>query len=513
MQSVTIFIFPAMLILSPLVLLARMDDSLWLLPIRTRTLVGWSMSIGASAIGLFWIVTALCIWRPAGLSAPLWWPAAALAAMFAAVFTAAARLDSLSRRRATATVLLAVVIAAILLVEGHAVWSAIAKISSKTPESILWAGYLTVALLLFPVASARAESARRGETRTEVDIPSSWSHTSITKFQSIEHAQLWYEWRTRKWAILGHVLMPGVVALVLQQILNNTPARPNYWRMYGFGSITWPSLGTSVMAIVFLSAIAGAFAPRMLRRRDLAGSAPKSKFNQGDIRISPFVSVRPFDAASYVAVHLRIITWSVVGVWAALIPAAIVWLMTPTIMHSAVTTQGQALIAVLGAGGNVALLLFYIGVLAGSIFLSWAIPVEMLFFSLTGRRGMALGAYYTAKFTALVAALVLMSIASVSPTNAMNAACCAAVIAVCLKAALTIQAGRRLRRRSLVSALTMRKASAAWAGAAALFFLLFCAALIPQGVSWWQILLGVLFVMPGPGLALAPLAFAWDRSQ
>ncbi|MEO7715810.1 MAG: hypothetical protein ABIY70_06400 [Capsulimonas sp.] len=515
MQSVTIFIFPAMLILSPLVLLARMDDSLWLLPIRTRMLVGWAMSIGASTIALFWIATALCIWRPAGLDTPLWWPAAALAALFATVFTAASRPDVLSRRDAAASVLLAIVIAALLLVKGHAVWRTIVEFSSQTPESVLWAGYLTVAFLFFPVATARAQNARMGEIKTEVDVPNSKAHTSPAKFRTPEQAQLWCEWRTRKWAIIGHVLTPGAMALlfpIILQIVHDTSAGPNYWGMYGFSSIDWYGFGISVTTIVFLSGLAGAFAPRMLRRRDVTVNSVRWKFNNADIRVSPFVSVRPFDAASYVAIHLRIIAWSVVGVWIALLPAAAVWLMTPTIMHSAATTQGQAFIAVLGASKNGAMLLFYIAVLAGSIFLSWAIPAEMLFLSLTGRWGIVVGGYYTAKITILIAAGGVLLIANNSAHAALSIACCAVVV-VCLKALLTLQATRRLRKRSLISALTMRKVSAAWAGAATVFFLLFCVALVPQGISWPQILLAILFLMPGPGLALVPLAFSWDRNR
>src|SRR5438067_3908428 len=57
---------------------------MFILPVRTATLVGWPMLLGCLTVALVWLITAGLVFRPGGIAAPLWWPAAAFACLLAA---------------------------------------------------------------------------------------------------------------------------------------------------------------------------------------------------------------------------------------------------------------------------------------------------------------------------------------------------------------------------------------------------------------------------------------------
>src|SRR5262245_8913141 len=48
---------------------------MFILPVRTRTLVGWPILVGCVTVITVWLVTAVFIFRSGGIAAPLWWPA------------------------------------------------------------------------------------------------------------------------------------------------------------------------------------------------------------------------------------------------------------------------------------------------------------------------------------------------------------------------------------------------------------------------------------------------------
>src|SRR5205823_14801920 len=53
------------------------------LPLRTVTLAGWPMALGATAGALLWLAVAGLALRPGGLPVPLLWPAVFVAALLA----------------------------------------------------------------------------------------------------------------------------------------------------------------------------------------------------------------------------------------------------------------------------------------------------------------------------------------------------------------------------------------------------------------------------------------------
>ena len=57
---------------------------MFILPVRTRTLVFWPMASGCLTVAVVWLINACLVFRAAGIAAPLWWPAATLATLLAA---------------------------------------------------------------------------------------------------------------------------------------------------------------------------------------------------------------------------------------------------------------------------------------------------------------------------------------------------------------------------------------------------------------------------------------------
>ena len=46
---------------------------MFVLPVRTRTLVAWPMLSGCVTVAVVWLITACLVFRPSGIAAPLWW--------------------------------------------------------------------------------------------------------------------------------------------------------------------------------------------------------------------------------------------------------------------------------------------------------------------------------------------------------------------------------------------------------------------------------------------------------
>ncbi|BDI33746.1 hypothetical protein CCAX7_57970 [Capsulimonas corticalis] len=507
LKSVTMLAFPLLTILSPLVLLSKIDDRLWTLPIKTRTLVAWNMTIGAAAVALLWIVTTFMIWRPVGLNAPLLGPAALLAALYAWSF-AVTRWPGGFR-----------IIAEIAYVIGAyaATKLAAAGAAHAIPDGVLTAAYFAIAMLAFPPAAAGAQYTRSGMEKVRREARRGRANSALlAKFRTPEHAQLWYEWRARRWAILSLSLAPGVLALlcpVLARVITNAPPLPNHWSLYGVSSINWIFVCVNFAVIVAFSMITGAFAPRYLGSKARPQGAMALRFAIADLGVAAFLKVRPMDATAFIVVNLRVITLMTAAMWISLIPSIVLWLLAPTTMGSFPTTQGHALIAVLSAPGNVHLCLLAIAALIGSVFLSWTVQAEMLTLSLTGRGWIIIGGYYTIKVTLLLTALGLdwLNMLPYAPVSLVVIG--AITLSASIKLLLLIQSMRALRRSRRVPVSTIRRASIAWAITAGFFFALFCAALAPQGVAWWVTALGVFLLMPGLGLSIAAPAFAWDRNR
>jgi hypothetical protein len=178
----------------------------FVLPVRTSALVAWPLISGGLICAGVWLINASLVFRPAGIAAPLWWPAAA-AALFLATFQALAW-TPFAQRWLHGVVTVAVVMTPLLVL--------LLGIILDIRLSEFAATMLLVSLI--PVAYLAARSgvtrARRGDLydwrawgRFRELLARRWP-AATHPFRSMSRAQLWYECR-------AHMIVPVFIACML----------------------------------------------------------------------------------------------------------------------------------------------------------------------------------------------------------------------------------------------------------------------------------------------------------
>jgi hypothetical protein len=188
-------------------------STMFVLPVRTRTLVAWPMIWGCLALGSGWLFIAVLILRPTGNAVPLVWPVAALAAGLTL-------LQALSWTP-VAQNWLSIVFAVLLFLALGTVIALVAVF--KVPEPMA----TVIFLVLLPLACAAGLHgvvlARRGDTHDWgawnrlVARIAAWRKPAEHPFRSAARAQFWFECRSFAWPLplMIAVLVPcfAVVAL------------------------------------------------------------------------------------------------------------------------------------------------------------------------------------------------------------------------------------------------------------------------------------------------------------
>jgi hypothetical protein len=126
---------------------------MFVLPVRTRTLVVWPMLYGCAALTCLWWFIACLILRPGGIPAPLWWPAAMLAALLT-------MLQALSWTPFTQNWLRLVLAGPVLAVLGLIVPLVIAGV----PELFITGILLVLVGLSFAISLMTVSLGRRGDS-------------------------------------------------------------------------------------------------------------------------------------------------------------------------------------------------------------------------------------------------------------------------------------------------------------------------------------------------------------
>jgi hypothetical protein len=177
---------------------------MFVLPVRTSTLVAWPMFAGCFTLAGVWLVTAGLIFRPGGIAAPLWWPAGALA-LFLVAFQAVSWTPFAQRWLQLALTVTVLMTLLVLII--------IALLLTGTEFNVRGGQWIAAAAMLvfIPVAYLAAWSgvarARRGE-------PYDWRAWSRAMdwlaarrsgvkhaFASASQAQLWFECRAHAWTL------------------------------------------------------------------------------------------------------------------------------------------------------------------------------------------------------------------------------------------------------------------------------------------------------------------------
>jgi hypothetical protein len=488
---VTMLMVPGLLVFAPMMAISEVDETLWTLPVRTETLIGWLMFYGGGTAALFWIANAVFIWRPAGLDAPIWWPAAMLAAVQAAALAIRCQPFTFGTLHA---LIYSICTVLMVLTGGIAA-------SNGAPSAVIVAGFLALTPLAYILGVVGAKWTRCGETIGGAGIEDLKDTRPLRgKFGSEQHAQAWYEWRSHGFYIAAAVAGLGALTLPVLVIPLVSEIHIITLLTHGTRHVSANTWATGVPpflvgALLYFALVIGCASPGM---------------RESDKTLSPFLATRPLDCAGLVAAKLRSAALSAAAAWLAIVPFFIIWMSLPAWENFHQINLGAALWNAVAPALNAHTVTIIITGLLALFYFSWKFQVETLFLQLTGR------AWVPWVFTGIV--LLPLAIppfySHVLASPAVRPIVPGALLflaALKLGASTVIVA--TLRRRGLISERTLRSALTMWAAGALTFFVLLCVGFAAGRGEWPAIALGVVILMPGVRLSLAPLALAWDRSR
>jgi hypothetical protein len=475
------------------------------LPASTALLVAVPMLQATVATAVVWVAWAGAVLRPAGMDAPLLWPALVAAALVA-------WLQALIWQPYPLRFLRIVVATVVLTVIGLAPAFLLA---AEAPPAVIAAVLAALIPPAYGVAVVGVARARRGDVPTWT-WPSRLAATLASRpsrrlapFASALQAQSWLEWRMRGASL---PFMVGLVAVVWA-LTFVTGAGENSINMIAsvddthfyaaaVDALTAPGVLLAWLAAVvpFMAGVAGA---------EVGGMGSLGfRLAGGPIGCHPFLALRPVTDVEFIVAKLRMAVRSTLTSWAIALAAAFLCLGLTGKWRDLAGSQLLQTHGALEVCGGLA------AGLAGLMVLTWLRLVVNLWLGLTGRRwlGHVFGAVVVGAFVALG---LLVHWVSGRPERlaALRAALpYVAAGAVVLKLLLAGWLTRALLRRGLVRFRTLALAAVAWASAAvgtvALLRLL-----TPNGPSWPVLVLGVMLVLPLNRFAAPPLALEWNRHR
>jgi hypothetical protein len=451
------------------------------LPVRTVALAGWPMAFGGAAVGLLWVVTAGLILRPAGLDAPVWWPALVLAAELTWVQTVMWWPFGLPLLR---------VLVGMLLVHVPVSGTMLA-LKLDVPEPYLLA-FLGVTLV------GGAGAAWVGVARSRRGAMSQWAWLSRPGrataraemrrgFRSPDQALRWFERRRHG------TVVPLIVAVMLPLCLlplfldDNTPP------------ILARTLGLTFLVPVFFAGMAGG---------TVGKNNPWVRESYG---VSSYAATRPVTTAQMVAAKLRagtvcaFLSWGIVAI-------AVTTAVFLSGTHRLIGTMIDAWLAARPAAEVAATIVVVAALL---LLWTWKRTVESMVVGLTGREWFDKGSTLAGVFAAFggVSFGLWLLIHPEYHAAFRDLAPWLMAVAVALKLSLAGLAIRALRRKRLVSDRTLVVMGATWvAVAGSLIGLLLW--VIPTGfVPATTVVMGVMLLMPLARLSSMPLALDWNRHR
>ncbi|BDI33745.1 hypothetical protein CCAX7_57960 [Capsulimonas corticalis] len=488
---------PGALLLSPLVAIFDIDETLWTLPLRTKTLIGWLLFYGCAGSALCWLIDVVCIWRPAGVDVPIAWPAAAAAAALATLFSV--RCQPFAPGAVQGFVYL--LSASVLIGAGACAVGA--------APAALTAGYLGVIPVAALLAVAGAKRTRSGNMVAVPTLRREFSSRPLLgRFRSPSSAQVWRESHSSRFlaatlcAICGVFTLPALATSTATEI----------------SVLTFLTHGAHIVNASLWAELAPVMIGLILAGNTLTGGmslglgADSGKKGAEDTTRTPIFAAYPIDYATQVRAKLRVAADSALASMIAVLPFLIIWLAQTGWEGERREYLGAALWSALGAHAPekavAAFLLLPV--------LLWKMQADTLCITLTGRRWIS-GTFYVGLLGLLAIpqfSHALLAAAKYLLAHPMSPPVIAALAtAALLKLALTVFLTVILRRRRMVTTQTLRQVLIGWTTAAALFFTMICAAFAPVQISWQSAALTVILLMPGVRLALAPLALAWGRSR
>jgi len=323
---------------------------MFVLPVRTRTLVFWPMLSGCFTVAVIWQINACLVFRAGGMPAPLWSPAAALAALLA-VFQALSWTPFAQRwlhGSLTITVLMSPLLVMLLGI--------VLNIHLSEPAATaLLVGLIPIAYI---AALSCVSRARRGDAYDWrawgrfVSWLAQWRPAATHPFRSMSRAQIWYECR-------AHVIVPIFIACMMPCFIV-VPAldRENV-------ELGWRQLGTMLAAPLFVAMMAGGALGNLTDPLSKSGTAA-------------FVLVRPISSLSILKAKLVTAAITTAIIWVLFLGYISLLLTRPVFPQS--IAQVASSVPMWKAIG------FPMMIMALLFLFTWKNMVASLWVSLTGRK-------------------------------------------------------------------------------------------------------------------------------
>jgi hypothetical protein len=455
---------------------------LFVLPVRTWTLVAGPMAQGITVAVLLWLAWDNLVLEPSGMVTPGWWTV-----MLAALVATSQALVWLPFGLPWLRLLVAVVVL-ILLIRAP-LFLALFGVGFADPHdenralSALAAGLIPLAFLAAWSGVSRARSGEAPDWLRAVRAVrrSHASYSDRPPFSSALAAQVWYEWRVRGFGFV--VTVSGLLAFLMGL------AVLLYWR------VGWHVTDNMILLLVPLL-IAPFWAS------GITGESIKAA------RLTAFGATRPlsntalvgarFLAAARSAVTAWIVVYGVVALWVALVGRE-------ELVHR---------LDVLGSRYGSAKVIGWCGLVSvGAVLLTWRALVAGQWAGLTGRAWVIVGQSLLL-FPLAIGLLTEWAMSNSDPARRERLEVIVpwiAGVAVGVKLLISGLALRALHRRGELQLGTTGLLLGGWLLVATGLFGVLVWLIPSESVPRYGIALGVILVMPMARLAVAPLALAWNR--
>ena len=462
---------------------------LFILPVRTRSLIIWPMLYGGVSVALVWVAFAVLILVPQGQSAYVWWPATLLAALTAC-------LQALSWYPVPLPYLRGILAFALLAaLTGLGALGSVSRLAAVTLSAI----FLLIIPLAGLIAARGVALARQGENREQTWLPERRQESVVRRrFASPAQAQLWLEWKR------NGLLLPLLTLLIC--LLFALP-------LATIGKSAGTPLGIGGIEVHFaarLWLVCLLWAPLTAM---VIGCCPvKSETFRPDLTLQPFLATRPLSSLDIVLAKLRMAALSTGSAWAIQCVFLAGWAFLPAQDGALTGTIGGLLWRYMTIKSSLALPLLLIGLVGWT----WKCQVSGLWIELTGRRWLING--YAIAFPMFMATLIGWSLnkAATEPTFVTRALPFLPLLAfgvALLKFIVILGAVCALRGHNLVASSRLKSFLGDWLIAAAALVTLLLYLLPPDLVSPLFVALGVFLYLPLSPLLLAPLALHWNRHR
>jgi hypothetical protein len=472
------------------------------LPVRTRTLVFWPMLYGITTVVLSWLALGRLILNPLGADLPLWWPALILAALVSciqAVFWLPLGVPYLR---------MGLVVLVSLSLGGLGIRGAFLLL-----PGLMVAVFSCVIALAYRIAVYGVARARRGDTPewTLRSERAGGAPPAQKPFATPLTAQRWYEWR-RNGILLPMIIAVNCLLLVclVWKAQDHTPLDllhpivPSDEVPAGLAGIQ-VSVGLK-FAMIYLPCITPLLA------MGIGCGIWRADNRKPDHSLNPFYAVRPLSSAALVGAKFHMAACSTLLTWAIVLLFEAVLLFHSAQDGITVAPLGRLLLPYVSLKSG---LLALLG-LAAAILLTWKGQVGALFIDLSGRPWLA-NSYAMLVTGGQSGFFVLLTLINTKYPEAwpslLKALPYEIVCAVLLKLTAGSWALNRCRQRHLIGARTMIQIGIGWLLLALGYWALLCFLLpaVPSGIG--LLLCAVVLFLPLTRLALAPLAFDWNRHR